>query len=273
MSKKKIILLTSDHSRSKYLAQRIAAEGLHLDAIVIEGGGNQKSGADQPKDIKSLIRTLMGQELYTGLAMLKQPKEVRRVFRLETKLRIKAEKQLKQTCPEIIEDWPNGIQRLNVPNINDDSCVQYCRQKQPDLVCLFATSIAREPILKTPKIGVLNAHTSLLPDYKGTFVEFWQLYHGDFNKVGITIHFVDQGIDTGDIIFQMPVHAAPDSDPFQIRTKNTIEILTHYPPVIKNILKGQYSRKKQTSSSIPTFTSKDLSLEKKIELYKKLGLY
>ena len=205
--------------------------------------------------------------------MYRQPKEVRKLYRLEKKLNVSAEKQLKQNCPELTENWPAGIQRLNFPSINDNSCVQYCRQREPDLVCLFATSIAREPILKTPKIGVLNAHTSLLPDYKGTFVEFWQLYHRDFDKVGITIHFVDQGIDTGDIIFQMPVKVGPESDPYQIRAKNTIEILTHYPLVMKNVLNDQYSKKQQPPSSTPTFTSKDLSLEKKIELYSKLGLY
>ncbi|GEM_PF-721073 len=76
-----------------------------------------------------------------------------------------------------------------------------------DLLVLGQSGIIRRPLLKLPRIGTLNAHPGLLPAFRGVDVVRWSLWKRQ--PVGATLHFVDEGIDTGDIIRsqQVPVHA------------------------------------------------------------------
>ncbi|MFQ5915180.1 MAG: formyl transferase, partial [Nitrospinota bacterium] len=70
----------------------------------------------------------------------------------------------------------------------------------PDLILLGQSGIVREPILSLPRLGTLNSHPALLPKYRGVDVVAWTLWHGD--PLGVTVHFADQGVDTGPIIAQ-----------------------------------------------------------------------
>ena len=63
--------------------------------------------------------------------------------------------------------------------------------------------LIKEPLLSLPKNGYINTHPSLLPYNRGKHYNFWALVE----KVpfGVTLHFIDSGIDTGDIIFQKSI--------------------------------------------------------------------
>lgn len=58
-------------------------------------------------------------------------------------------------------------------------------------------------LLRVPRLGCLNFHPSLLPHNRGKHYNFWALVEGA--PFGVTIHFVDDGVDTGDIAFQAPL--------------------------------------------------------------------
>jgi len=55
--------------------------------------------------------------------------------------------------------------------------------------------------LNIPKIGVLNRHNALLPKNRGRLTPFWVLYKGE-TETGVSIHFVTEDLDAGDIIVQ-----------------------------------------------------------------------
>lgn len=59
-------------------------------------------------------------------------------------------------------------------------------------------------VIKLPKIGAINTHPSLLPDFRGTDIHRWQVLHR-VKKSGTTIHYIDETFDTGDIIGQVEV--------------------------------------------------------------------
>jgi methionyl-tRNA formyltransferase len=63
--------------------------------------------------------------------------------------------------------------------------------------------IIKEPLLSLPNLGFINTHPSLLPYNRGKHYNFWALV--EEAPFGVTLHFIDSGIDTGDIIFQMPI--------------------------------------------------------------------
>jgi methionyl-tRNA formyltransferase len=72
------------------------------------------------------------------------------------------------------------------------------RALRPDLAIHAGAGILRAPVLAVPRLGTLNAHMGILPDYRGMNVAEWAVLRGD--AVGCTVHLIDPGIDTGDII-------------------------------------------------------------------------
>lgn len=72
----------------------------------------------------------------------------------------------------------------------------------PDVGCIVSMSqLLPERALDVPRHGFINLHSSLLPKYRGPYPLFWQYYDMDLES-GFTVHFVDKGEDTGDIIRQ-----------------------------------------------------------------------
>lgn len=77
---------------------------------------------------------------------------------------------------------------------------------KPDLIVIFSMSqLLKDNIIKIPPLGVINLHPSFLPDYRGANPDFWQYYDMELNP-GVTVHYVDAGEDTGDVIFQDRVY-------------------------------------------------------------------
>ena len=80
----------------------------------------------------------------------------------------------------------------------------------PDLVILaFVTDIIPEALLDIPSIGTICYHPSLLPRHRGASGINWAVIQGD-THTGLTILWVDEGIDTGPILLQKEVEILPD---------------------------------------------------------------
>lgn len=77
---------------------------------------------------------------------------------------------------------------------------------KPELIVVFSMSqLLKDDILRIPSRGVINLHPSYLPDYRGPNPDFWQYYDMEMYP-GVTVHYVDAGEDTGDIIYQERMH-------------------------------------------------------------------
>lgn len=73
-------------------------------------------------------------------------------------------------------------------------------------------SVEFDRIIRPEKFGsavLLNIHFSLLPAYKGCFTSIWPIYYGE-EKTGVTLHYIDSGIDTGEIIDQKDIAIGHD---------------------------------------------------------------
>lgn len=81
---------------------------------------------------------------------------------------------------------------------------------QADLAILaFVTQIVPPAVFNTPRFGSICFHPSLLPKYRGRSAINWTLIKGE-TKTGITLFWVDEGIDTGPILLQKEVEVDPD---------------------------------------------------------------
>jgi methionyl-tRNA formyltransferase len=72
----------------------------------------------------------------------------------------------------------------------------------PDLLILGQTGIVKKQVLSIPSIGTLNAHPGILPYYRGIDCPKWAIYHNDYDNIGCSVHWVDQHVDTGNIIMK-----------------------------------------------------------------------
>lgn len=84
----------------------------------------------------------------------------------------------------------------------DYSLEYWMKNLSPDLIIVQSMSrLLKDNIIKLPRLGVINVHRSILPEYRGPNPLFWQ-YYDYIDYIGVTIHFIDKGEDTGDIILQ-----------------------------------------------------------------------
>jgi methionyl-tRNA formyltransferase len=93
---------------------------------------------------------------------------------------------------------------------NSTRAVAQLEQWSPDLAIFTGGNILRDQVLKIPRLGVLNSHLALLPEIRGMSSPEWSLVCGV--PLGITIHFMDSGIDTGPILLRRKFAGASDCD-------------------------------------------------------------
>jgi methionyl-tRNA formyltransferase len=93
-----------------------------------------------------------------------------------------------------------------VSNHNDKTCQELLTADKPEVLVLGGTRIIKTNILQVPSQSTVNSHPGLLPWLRGSASVGWALYK-DMPQ-GVTTHFVDPGIDTGDIILsrELPVY-------------------------------------------------------------------
>lgn len=94
-----------------------------------------------------------------------------------------------------------GIPVWDISTPNNKNFIQELRELQPDIIINQSQSIIRKELLSVPKIGIINRHNALLPKNRGRLTPFWVLFKEE-KETGVTIHFVTEGIDDGDIIVQ-----------------------------------------------------------------------
>jgi methionyl-tRNA formyltransferase len=94
--------------------------------------------------------------------------------------------------------------------MKDPAAYEQMKKLAPDLAILaFVTDIVPGRVLALPRLGSICYHPSLLPRHRGASAINWAVIDGD-SKTGLTIFWVDEGIDTGDILLQKEIDIGPD---------------------------------------------------------------
>ena len=100
---------------------------------------------------------------------------------------------------ELKDQMPALDQCLNVQTINDDQVVDHLRSRAADLVLVNGTRIIRAPVLRATDAPIINTHVGITPHYRGVHGGYWSLWNNDRENFGVTLHCVDEGVDTGRI--------------------------------------------------------------------------
>ncbi len=104
---------------------------------------------------------------------------------------------------------PN-VRVLTVQNIHAAATLDQIRQFAPQLGISLAAPILKSTAFRIPPLGTLNLHKGSLPHYRGMPPAFWELWN-DAQSVGCSVHWVEEKLDTGDIVCESTVHRAPFS--------------------------------------------------------------
>ncbi len=94
-----------------------------------------------------------------------------------------------------------GHEVATYSSANSEIALDDFKKFSPDLiVSIRFGQIFKQPLINIPRLGVLNLHSGLLPNYRGVLATFWAILHGE-EKIGTTLHYItDASIDTGDIV-------------------------------------------------------------------------
>lgn len=107
------------------------------------------------------------------------------------------------TPPEVkVVAQENNISVYQPKSLKTGNAVEIIRNLNPDVIVVVAYGkILPKSILEIPRMGCINVHGSLLPKYRGAAPIQWSIINGE-NETGITTMFMDEGLDTGDILLQ-----------------------------------------------------------------------
>ncbi len=164
-----------------------------------------------------------------------------------------------------------GVLVVGPKEINEDYVQIQVSEFNPELILVFGTNILKGNLLKLPALK-LNMHLGLSPYFNGTSSNFWPMFQEKFEYVGVTIQYLDAGIDTGNIIGQVRAEIDYNDNPHIIGNKNIlagIELLELIIPWLrKNTTKGI---KQWISSRWPIYKMKDFNNEIQNDFLQKLN--
>lgn len=265
----RIILLTNTSDVSRALARSMVLAGC-APCLIVRESSEEHATYSWPSRV---ARSLFGHARVDRVARLRHSRELHDMLAWEQATLKASNLWLKEAAAELMQgtEWPAGIPVLDTVSVNADHVVDRVRQERPDLLVVFGTGMLHRPLLAIPTRGAVNSHSSLLPHYRGVRSEFWQCYNDDPRYVGITIHQVDPGVDSGHILFQLPTRSTWPSDPYRLRAVNTLATLTHYPRTILDFLAGRITPVPQGPTEMKTNLKRDMTLELRIALKERIA--
>lgn len=110
------------------------------------------------------------------------------------------------------QTMPSDLQTIHIGSINDGSLAGHLHDNQIATTLVIGTRIFSKATIASIDIPLLNFHGGLTPDYRGLNPGYWSLIEGKPDRFGGTVHFIDAGIDTGNVIAQKSCKPHPNDN-------------------------------------------------------------
>ena len=138
----------------------------------------------------------------------------------------------------------NNIKFLQPKNLKDQSLVNEIKSIKPDFIIVVAFRMIPKIIWEIPKYGTINLHASLLPNYRGSAPINWAIINNE-EYSGVTTFFIDDKIDTGDILLQEKIKLEKNINAGDLHDKLKVIGARTVERTIIEILKNKLVKKKQ----------------------------
>ncbi len=152
-------------------------------------------------------------------------------------------------------------------DVNSAETEQFLRELEPDLIITSGCPILKPNIFTIPRLATLNVHWGIAPAYRGNDTLFWPLAQGDYSNIGVTIHQIDEGIDTGPILAQAYPDLAPDDTEATVYAKCAELGSQALGSAIARIEQTQTVRGRCAKSSGQLFLSRDRRLRHELKYW------
>jgi methionyl-tRNA formyltransferase len=219
MDKLKIMVLCGRSPRHLYVANALCRTADVL-AIVQETGGEW--------NVRKILKTLRPDNFFRKLW---------RWLRDRRRYSGNREAQFFFNDEKPVLDQPELVKE--VPHINHPDVVQLADEFDVDLIAVFGTSLIRGDLLNKGRLGIVNLHGGLSPEYRGADCTFWALYNGEPEKIGCTLHYIDNGIDTGRLIAHVSPEIHPDDDELTLFWRSVKDSAQVYAELMQKLAQGE----------------------------------
>lgn len=126
-----------------------------------------------------------------------------------------------------------------IRSYNDDQFYDLLSDFAPDyIISAYGLRIFPRRFLDLASTVAFNCHPSFLPDYKGRWIPSWAIINGE-QEHGITIHIMDDSIDTGPVLFQKKVPIHIDDTAFVLYNRLMCEFVTIFDGFFQTLVSGQ----------------------------------
>lgn len=143
-------------------------------------------------------------------------------------------------------------------NPNVPEFVGLMRELEPDLLAAVGYLCRlKDPVLSVPRLAPVNFHASLLPAYRGKHPVFWALRNGE-RWSGLTIHVMDSGLDTGDILYQVKVRTRKGDTVSSLYDRIMDHSVRLVPRLVQDAEHGRLNPRPQPESGASYYSSVDI---------------
>lgn len=191
----RIVITTRDSLRHKiFLTEACESFGINICGIFIQN--RPSTGNIHKSSIKHNLKKLIPPFLKNFIKKLFKTPEY-----------VNIDSLLLRNFKDIdTEYWQN----INAPihytdDINSIQTIELLRECRPDLIMVFGGSILENNWITLPRLGSINLHTGMLPFYRSCNSTEFAMYQEKLDKIGFSIHYIDEGIDTGPIIIRQKI--------------------------------------------------------------------
>jgi methionyl-tRNA formyltransferase len=153
---------------------------------------------------------------------------------------------------------------IEVLTVNQVGVTEYLKALNIQVLVVFGTGKVDKIVTDAAQWGSVNVHRGMIQDYRGLDADLWAIWHGRFDRIGVTLHEVASDLDSGDIYAQDCVRLRPEDEIFHLRYHTTLLATELMLDILEkfNRTRGPIKGEKQITLA-PYYTA--MSLEQKFQ--------
>jgi len=136
-----------------------------------------------------------------------------------------------------------------IGSINSEACREALRTLDPQVVVVYGTRIIKPATLACVRAPFINYHAGVNPKYRGQNGAYWARSNRDPDHAGVTVHLVDEGVDTGEVLHQARTEFAAGDN---ITTYQHRQMATALPLVVRAVEEALESRLAPRRVALPS---------------------